>query len=77
VGALDWLKTVPAESTEFRSDRFIAAVNWRKDDAFRIAYVVRAVSPGRYHHPAATVEDMYRPQYRAHTDTGSMQVSAK
>jgi len=77
VRALDWLKTVPAESTEFRSDRFIAAVNWRKDDAFRIAYVVRAVSPGRYHHPAATVEDMYRPQYRAHTDTGSMQVSAK
>jgi alpha-2-macroglobulin len=29
--------------------------------AFRLAYVVRAVSPGTFHHPAASVEDMYRP----------------
>ena len=75
VRALDWLKTAHAQHTEFRSDRFIAAVDWREDAAFRLAYIVRAVSPGSYHHPAATVEDMYRPRYRAHTDTGQMTVT--
>ncbi|MGR3714311.1 MAG: alpha-2-macroglobulin family protein [Shimia sp.] len=65
---LDWLDTAEATSSEFRSDRFLAAVDWRSDDTFQLAYVVRAVSPGTYHHPAASVEDMYRPQYRANTD---------
>ena len=75
VRALDWLETADTEHTEFRSDRFIAAVDWRDRDPFTLAYIVRAVSPGSYHHPAATVEDMYRPQYRANTDTGTMTVT--
>ncbi|MCQ0091011.1 alpha-2-macroglobulin family protein [Roseovarius sp. M141] len=75
VRALDWLETAYAEHSEFRSDRFIAAVDWRQDNAFNLAYIVRAISPGQYHHPAATVEDMYRPEYRAHTDTGAMTVT--
>ncbi len=75
VGALDWLETAYAQHTEFRSDRFVAAVDWRDDQPFRLAYIVRAVTPGRYHHPAATVEDMYRPAYRANTDTGAMTVT--
>ncbi len=75
VRSLDWLETAPAEHSEFRTDRFIAAVDWRGSDAFNLAYVVRAVSPGQYHHPAATVEEMYRPEYRAHTDTGQMTVT--
>jgi len=29
---------------------------------FTVAYVVRAVSPGRYVLPQALVEDMYRPE---------------
>ena len=33
--------------------------------------MVRAVSPGSFHHPAASVEDMYRPAYRARTDAGT------
>nr|WP_245964112.1 alpha-2-macroglobulin family protein [Roseovarius spongiae] len=74
VRALDWLDTAQAEHSEFRSDRFIAAVEWRGDKPFTLAYIVRAVSPGRYHHPAATVEDMYRPEFRANTDTGAMTV---
>ncbi|MCP4820558.1 MAG: alpha-2-macroglobulin family protein, partial [Shimia sp.] len=74
VRELDWLETVWAESSEFRSDRFLAAVDWRSDKSFRLAYVVRAVSPGTYHHPAASVEDMYRPQYRANTDAGQLVV---
>ncbi|WP_420569150.1 alpha-2-macroglobulin family protein [Thalassovita sp.] len=71
---MDWLETVWAENTEFRTDRFLAAVDWRSDKPFRLAYVVRAISPGVFHHPAATVEDMYRPQYHARTDTGRVSV---
>ncbi|VAW05362.1 PAN domain protein, partial [hydrothermal vent metagenome] len=74
ISALDWLDTTYAEHSEFRSDRFMAAVDWRSDKPFQLAYMVRAVSPGIYHHPAATVEDMYRPSYRARTETGVMSV---
>ncbi|SFJ82734.1 alpha-2-macroglobulin family protein [Jannaschia pohangensis] len=76
VDALDWLDTVEnVTNAEFRSDRFLAQVDWRSDEAFRLAYIVRAVSPGRYHHPAASVEDMYRPRFRAHTATGRIEVT--
>ena len=73
-GGLDWLDTAEAENAEFRSDRFIAAVNHRSAEPFRVAYMVRAVTPGRYHHPAATVVDMYRPEYRANTDAGEVTI---
>jgi alpha-2-macroglobulin len=43
-------------------------------EPFRLAYMVRAVSPGRFHRPAASVEDMYRPAYRARTDAGTVTV---
>ncbi|QGY00018.1 alpha-2-macroglobulin family protein [Roseovarius faecimaris] len=75
VRSLDWLKPATPEHQEFRSDRFLAAVDWRSDKPFQLAYMVRAIAPGSYHHPAAIVEDMYRPQYRAWTDTGAMQVT--
>ena len=71
---LDWLQIKDAENAEFRSDRFIAAVNQRSAKPFQLAYIVRAVTPGTYHHPAATVEDMYRAEYRANTDTGRVTV---
>ena len=74
VRALDWLDPAEARHAEFRSERFLAAVDWRGDDPFHLAYVVRAVTPGEYHHPAVTVEDMYRPRYRAHGATGAMRV---
>lgn len=72
---LDWLKLAEAEHSEFRSDRFLAAINWQSDKPFQLAYVVRAISPGSFHHPAATVEDMYRPKYRARTATGRVNIS--
>lgn len=71
---LPWLEPTYAEHSEFRSDRFLAAVDWQSDKPFQLAYIVRAVSPGAYHHPAASVEDMYRPQYRANTDAGRLTV---
>ena len=42
-----------------------------------VAYVVRAVTPGVYIHPAATVEDMYRPERHARTAAGHLTVSVK
>jgi uncharacterized protein YfaS (alpha-2-macroglobulin family) len=42
-----------------------------------VAYIVRAVTPGTYVHPAATVEDMYRPERYARTAAGSLTVGAK
>ena len=75
VRALEWLKPKDARHTEFRADRFLAAVDHRGDKSFDLAYIVRAISPGEFHHPAAVVEDMYRPQYRARTASGQLTVS--
>jgi len=42
-----------------------------------VAYLVRAVTPGSFVHPAATVEDMYRPDRFARTASGRLEVKAK
>ena len=60
---------------EYRQDRFLAAVDRMDNVPFRLAYVVRAVSPGVFRHPAASVEDMYRPDFRAVGDTGRVSVT--
>ncbi|AHG49550.1 membrane protein (plasmid) [Rhizobium leguminosarum bv. trifolii CB782] len=72
----DWIGEISAAHTEFRYDRFVAAFNRAQGDEreFNVAYVVRAVTPGTYDHPAATVEDMYRPELSARTATGKMEV---
>ncbi|MDZ7706769.1 MAG: alpha-2-macroglobulin family protein [Trueperaceae bacterium] len=75
VRALDWLAVnVEAEMTEARSDRFLAAVDWTSERSLRLAYVVRAVSPGDFHYPAPAVEDMYRPTHRAVGATGRVTI---
>lgn len=73
LASLDWLGEVAeTRMTQFRQDRFLAAVDWHGDEPFRLAYIVRAVSPGTFHLPAASVEDMYRPDQRAHSDAGTV-----
>jgi len=75
VKALDWLDlTTRPQNTEFRQERFLAAVDWLSDKPFRLAYIVRAITPGTFTHPAASVEDMYRPAFRAHGDTGRVRI---
>jgi uncharacterized protein YfaS (alpha-2-macroglobulin family) len=77
ISGIPWLDVVQAPAhKEFRTDRFIAAVDRSRDDPrqFQLAYVVRAVSPGRFLHPAATVEDMYRPGQRGWTGQGAVEV---
>jgi uncharacterized protein YfaS (alpha-2-macroglobulin family) len=73
-----WLDQTQAAHLEFRDDRFVAAFDRNGDSGreFTLAYVVRAVTPGTYAHPAASVEDMYRPQFSARTATGMMEVTA-
>ncbi|MFQ6550255.1 MG2 domain-containing protein [Aestuariibius sp. 2305UL40-4] len=75
IDALPWLKLAATRTTEFRADRFLAAVDWRSNETFQLAYIVRAISPGDFHHPAASVEDMYRPQMRARTAPGRVLIS--
>ena len=72
---LAWLDVLSdVTHSEFRQDRFLTAVDWQSDQPFRLAYVVRAVSPGTFHHPAASVEDMYRPDFRARSDAGTVTI---
>lgn len=74
--ALDWLglESEVAHS-EFRQDRFLTAIDRYSDQPFKLAYVVRAVSPGSFHHPAASVEDMYRPDLTGRSDTGRLTIA--
>jgi uncharacterized protein YfaS (alpha-2-macroglobulin family) len=79
-GVLTWIGSAKAPTySEFRDDRFSAAFERGPKDApvWTVAYVVRAVSPGRYVLPQAYVEDMYRPDRFGRTETGSIEVSAK
>ena len=43
----------------------------------QVIKVVRAVTLGHYVHPAATVEDMYRPDRYARTAAGTLSVGTK
>lgn len=73
---LDWLGLESdVAHSEFRQDRFLSAFDQSGGASFRLAYVVRAVSPGRFHHPAASVQDMYQPMFRARSETGSLLIS--
>ena len=78
-GTLEWIEDAgePVHS-EFRDDRFTAAFERKSGDpaVFTVAYVVRAVSPGRYVLPQAYVEDMYRPDRFGRTATGTIEVEA-
>jgi hypothetical protein len=76
-GTLDWIEDgEEPENTEFRDDRFTAAIDRASDDkaVFTVAYVVRAVSPGKYVLPQAYVEDMYNPSRYGRGGTGSVEV---
>jgi uncharacterized protein YfaS (alpha-2-macroglobulin family) len=77
-GTLSWIADAkPPVHSEFRDDRFSAAYERRPKDApvFSVAYVVRAVSPGRYVLPQAYVEDMYRPDRFGRTETGTIEIT--
>ena len=78
--ALDWIANgAEPVNSEFRDDRFTAAFDRSavSSPVFAVAYVVRAVSPGRYVLPQAKVEDMYRPDRFGRTATGAIEITAR
>jgi uncharacterized protein YfaS (alpha-2-macroglobulin family) len=79
-GTLAWIAdAAPPVNAEFRDDRFSAAFERKADSppVFSVAYVVRAVSPGRYALPQAKVEDMYRPDRFGRTATGVVEITPR
>jgi uncharacterized protein YfaS (alpha-2-macroglobulin family) len=78
--ALPWIKDgAEAAHAEFKDDRFAAAFERQAESpaVFTAAYIVRAVTPGKYVLPQAMVEDMYRPDRFGRTATGKIEVSAR
>lgn len=78
--ALRWLapEQVQPDYKAFRDDRFLAAYS-RSSGAkqtWQVAYMIRAVTPGRFIAPPATIEDMYRPERSARTTVGEAEVIA-
>ena len=78
IDGLSWLKKdIDPAHTEYRDDRFVAAFDRDSSQPafFSVAYVVRAVAPGHYVLPPATVEDMYRPERFGRTGFGTVDVA--
>ncbi|MES0879458.1 alpha-2-macroglobulin family protein [Roseibium sp. SCP14] len=72
LGGLSFLSIVDQpEHSAFYSDRFEVAVDQTRQGGQQLtfAYLARAATPGEFTHPPASVEDMYRPDRRAITDT--------
>jgi alpha-2-macroglobulin len=77
IADLSWLTLDYPVHVESRTDQYVAAFRYYSDQpTFSTAYLVRAVSPGSFVLPGATIEDMYRPELRANTDAGSIEVRA-
>ncbi|MCS6760141.1 MAG: hypothetical protein MO852_15315 [Candidatus Devosia euplotis] len=76
VSDFSWLTLDTASHVESRTDQYVAAFRYYSAvGSFATAYLVRAVSPGRFALPGATVEDMYRPEFRANTAAGTLEVT--
>ncbi len=76
IKSLGWLGELTAALTvEARDDRYVAAVALKADaPSFRLAYLVRAVTPGQYALPGAMVSDMYKPRFFARQAVGRVTV---
>ena len=76
-----WLPELAVtRSADGFDDRYVAAIHpdqfndEKKKKIFNLAYLVRAVTPGSYIYPAAEVEDMYQPAYRARTAASRVEI---
>lgn len=65
----------PTDNVEQRDDQYAAALSFAGKSGFKVAYIVRAVTPGNYVYPAPYVEDMYRPYQFALGKTGTLDVT--
>ena len=77
VSDFSWLELDTASHVESRTDQYVAAFRYFSEaGSFTTAYLVRAVSPGSFTLPGATIEDMYRPERRAITAAGTVEVTS-
>jgi len=76
VADLSWLTVDTPTHVESRTDQYVAAFRYVEDtENFSTAYMVRAVSPGKFVLPGATIEDMYRPELRGNSDEIKLNVA--
>ncbi|MEI7610474.1 MAG: hypothetical protein WCJ64_24095, partial [Rhodospirillaceae bacterium] len=62
-------------AAELRDDRYIAAIDLSEQaPQVKLAFLVRAVTPGSYELPGAAMEDMYKPHFFARQATGRITV---
>lgn len=64
-----------ADIAEARDDRFVAALDTRGQVSRRLAYIVRAVTPGDFVYPGAAAEDMYKPDVVGRSASGRIIIS--
>ena len=77
-GVYSWLGDLEAPNVaEVRDDRFVAAIDLRNRRAQRLAYIVRAVTPGSYTLPGAVAGDMYRADTFARSATGRVVIAPR
>lgn len=62
---------------EARDDRLVAAVDLHNRQPATIAYIARAVTPGRFAMPGVVAEDMYRPDTFARTAAQTITVAKR
>ncbi len=73
LGELSWTM-----SSDARDDRYAAAVSLNSyRPGFRVAYMVRVVTPGTFTLPGTYVEDMYQPELNARGPAGSIIVGSR
>lgn len=59
-----------------RDDRLVAQLDLSPDEpAFKLAFLIRAVTPGRFELPGAVLTDMYKPRFFARQNTGRIAVA--
>ena len=62
---------------EARDDRLVAAVDLHNRQPATIAYIARAVTPGKFAMPGVVAEDMYRPDTFARTAAQTITVAKR
>ena len=73
---MPWLGELSeVEAQPAADDRYVATIHLTKDaPSFRIAVRLRAVTPGAYELPGATLTDMYRPAIFARQNTNRIKI---
>ena len=77
VDELHWLEGLyEVDYSAALDDRFVAAMDTSAGTKnVRVAYLARAVSPGQFVQSPVTVEDMYKPYYRARGKSSQIDIS--